>query len=95
VDVKTGFPIEMRIVDPPEGRTQHWDLFEKLPGTPENLALLDLKVAHPGATVNTDPAAYDQFTNKLFADQQAQNEEYVKRVNDATSKQSLEAELMP
>lgn len=55
VDAKTGEPIEFRV----EGSTVHFDIYEKLPATPENLALLDLKAAYPDATVYTDWKAYD------------------------------------
>jgi hypothetical protein len=58
VDAKTGVPIEVRNMN--EGYTAHYDVYEKLPGTPENLKLLDLKAAHPNATVYTDWKAYDK-----------------------------------
>lgn len=67
VDAETGIPIEWRIMNEGEGRTLRFDIYEKLPGTPENLRLLDLRVAYPGATVYTDPAAFEQALTKAPA----------------------------
>jgi len=64
VDAETGEPIEWRIMNEAENRTLRFDVYEKLPGTPENLSLLDLRVAHPSATVYTDPAAFEQALTK-------------------------------
>jgi hypothetical protein len=58
VDAKTGVPMEVR--DMNQGYTAHYEVYEKLPGTPENLKLLDLKAAYPDATVYTDWRAYDR-----------------------------------
>jgi hypothetical protein len=55
VDAETSEPIEIRTAD----STVHFVIYEKLPGTPENLALVDLKAAYPDATVYTDWKAYD------------------------------------
>ncbi len=60
VDAETGQPIEWRIMNEGENRTLRFDIYEKLPGTPENLGFLDLRVAYPSATVYTDPAAFEQ-----------------------------------
>jgi len=68
VDAETGRPLEWRIMNEGENRTLHFDIYEKLPGTPENLGLLDLKVAYPGATVYTDPAAFEQALSKAPAE---------------------------
>ncbi len=57
VDAATGEPIEIREMT--EGLTIHFEIYEKLPGTPENLALVDLKAAYPDATMYTDWEAYD------------------------------------
>jgi hypothetical protein len=57
IDAETYAPIEWRIGERGENRVIHFDVYEKLPGTPENLRLLDLKAAHPGATVQTASAA--------------------------------------
>ncbi len=57
VDAKTGEPIEYREMN--EGTTIHFVIYEKLPGTPENLALLDLKAAYPSATMYTDWTEWD------------------------------------
>lgn len=57
VDAKTGDPIEYRMLN--QGYTLHFDVYEKLPGTQENLRLLDM-TAHPGATVYTDWKAFER-----------------------------------
>ena len=67
VDADTGRPLEWRIMNEGENRILRFDIYEKLPGTPENLSLLDLKAAYPGATVYTDPAAFEQAVAKAPA----------------------------
>ena len=52
LDATTGQPLELRYAD--EGETMHFDVWETLPATPENLELMDMKAAHPTATVYTD-----------------------------------------
>jgi hypothetical protein len=52
VDATTDEMLEIRLAN--EGETIHFDLYETLPATPENLALMDMKAAHPTATVYTD-----------------------------------------
>ncbi len=47
-----------------DGETIHFDLYETLPATPENLALMDMKAAHPTATVYT----YNQKQEYLNAE---------------------------
>jgi len=68
VDAETGQPIEWRIMNEGENRTLRFDIYEKLPGTPENLSLLDLRVAYPSATVYTEPAAFEQVLTKAPAE---------------------------
>jgi hypothetical protein len=51
VDAQTGAPIEWRIGNEGENRIIHFEVYEKLPGTPENLELLDLTTAHSDAAV--------------------------------------------
>ncbi len=68
VDAETGEPIEWRIMNEGENRTLHFDIYEKLPGTSENLGMLNLRVAHPSATVYTDPAAFEQALTKTPAE---------------------------
>jgi hypothetical protein len=55
-DATTGGPLEIRLAS--DGETTHFDLCETLPSTPENLALMDMKAAHPTATLYTDKQAY-------------------------------------
>lgn len=50
IDAETGVPLEWRIGEFGENRIVHFDVYEKLPGTPEDLELLDLKAVHPEAT---------------------------------------------
>jgi hypothetical protein len=52
MDAKTGIPLEYRMMN--EGLTIHYEVYEMLPGTPENLRMLDMKTAHPDATVYTE-----------------------------------------
>jgi hypothetical protein len=65
VDPETGAPIEWCKTEFSETEVTHFDLYEKLPGTPENLALLNLKTAYPEATVSTDIEAMGQFESEL------------------------------
>lgn len=60
VDAETGEPIEWRIGNEGENRVLHFDIYEKLPGTPESLRLFDLKMIYPDAAIYTDPAAFEQ-----------------------------------
>ncbi len=68
VDAETGQPIEWRIMNEGEDRTLRFDIYEKLPGTPENLSLLNLRAAYPSATVYTDPAEFEQALTKAPAE---------------------------
>lgn len=56
------------IMNEGENRTLRFDIYEKLPGTPGNLGLLNLRVAYPSATVYPDPAASKQALTKAQAE---------------------------
>ena len=66
LDATTGQPLELRYPD--QGETMHFDVWETLPATPENLELMDMKAAHPTATVYTDKQAYVKAWSKARAD---------------------------
>lgn len=68
VDAETGQPIEWRIMNEGENRTLRFNTYEKLPGTPDNLSLLDSRVAYPSATVYTDAAAFEQALTETPAE---------------------------
>ncbi|MBN1632386.1 MAG: hypothetical protein JW990_21725 [Thermoleophilia bacterium] len=68
VDAVTGEPIEWRIMNEGENRILHFDIYEKLPGTLDNLSLLDLRAAYPDAAVYADPAAFEAALAKVPAE---------------------------
>jgi hypothetical protein len=51
IDAETYAPMEWQIGEFGEHRVLHFDTYEKLPGSPENLRLLDLQAAYPDAAV--------------------------------------------
>jgi hypothetical protein len=66
VDAQTYDPIEWVTRGTSETATLRFVAYEKLPLTPANKDLVDLKAQHPGATVDTDPAHYQDAMSRLF-----------------------------
>ncbi len=59
VDAGTKDPVEWRMTrDGGKAVQIRFDVYEQLPATPENLALLDLAVQHPGANLDTSAEGY-------------------------------------
>jgi hypothetical protein len=62
VDPDTKNPVEWKMTrDGGKVVDIHFDVYEQLPATDDNLALLDLGAQHPGATVNSSQQDYQDF----------------------------------
>jgi hypothetical protein len=66
VDAQTYDPIEWRTRGTSETGTLRFVAYEKLPVTPDNRKLLDLRAQHPDATVDADPVHYQEAMGRLF-----------------------------
>jgi hypothetical protein len=66
VDAKTGDPIEWRVTREGKNASLRFAVYEYLPSTPENLALLSLAGQHPDAALITDPAAYRDAESRVY-----------------------------
>jgi hypothetical protein len=66
VDAQTYDPIEWITRGTSETATLRFVAYEKLPLTPQNEDLVDIKAQHPGAIVDSDPAHYQQAMSRLF-----------------------------
>ena len=66
VDAQTYDPVEWITRGTSETSTLRFVAYEKLPLTPGNKDLVDLMAQHPGATVDNDPAHYQDAMGRLF-----------------------------
>jgi hypothetical protein len=66
VDASTYAPIEFRSTGEGGRTTLRFPVYEKLPATPANEALLSLQAQHPSATVDADPAHFEAAQARLF-----------------------------
>jgi hypothetical protein len=66
VDATTYIPIEWRTTGDGGSSSLRFNAYETLPATPENLALLDVRVQHPDATVDTDPEHFRDAQARLY-----------------------------
>jgi hypothetical protein len=66
VDPKSYNPIEFRTVGNGGSTSLRFVVYETLPLSTANRALLDVRAQHPGASVNDDPAAFQAAQSRLF-----------------------------
>ncbi|MCL4368473.1 MAG: hypothetical protein M1337_04835 [Actinobacteria bacterium] len=66
VDAKTNDPIEWKTTGTGGGTSLRFAIYEELSPTAANQALLDLAAQHPGATLDKDPAHYQEAMGRLF-----------------------------
>jgi hypothetical protein len=66
VDATTGDPIEWRTGGTDGSTTLRFAVYETLPATAANRALVSVTAQHPGATLDDDPAHYAAAQDALF-----------------------------
>jgi hypothetical protein len=66
VDAATFDPIEWETRGTDGGTRLRFTAYEKLPATPESLALTDLEAQHLGARVVDDPQEYEAAVSRLY-----------------------------
>jgi hypothetical protein len=66
VDATTGDPLEWRTTGTGGSTTLRFAVYEMLPATAANRALVSVTAQHPGATVDDDPAHYAAAQHALF-----------------------------
>jgi len=66
IDAATNDPIEWRTTGDGGGTVLRFVTYQELPATPENLALLSVTGGHPDATLDTDPAHYQEALARMF-----------------------------
>jgi hypothetical protein len=66
VDAATYTPIEFRTTGDGGGTVLRFVVYEKLSDSSATRGLLDLKAQHPDARIDTDPAAYEKASGRLF-----------------------------
>ncbi len=66
VDARTYDPIEWRTTGDGGGTILRFVVYEHLPNTASNRALLSLTEQHPGARIDRDPAHYQEASARLF-----------------------------
>jgi hypothetical protein len=59
-------PIEWRTTGDGGGTILRFVVYERLPSTASNRALLSLTEQHPGARIDRDPAHYQEASARLF-----------------------------